>query len=890
MSVGDQQVGIELTAKDLASREIGKVGESLHEVGQATEETGGHFGVLGRLANGLFNGVMLGAGMQAFGMIQSGFGFAKSAIIDFNAQMEQNRIGFTTMLGSAQKANDFLHQLQTFANNSPFEMQGLAQSATEMMAMGFNAKDVIPTLTAVGDAVSAMGGGAEQVNRVTLALGQMKAHGTVDAGDMLQLTEAGINGWKYIADAMGITEEQARQMSEKGLIPAGKAIDYITSGIEKSNLGGMMKAQATTFNGAMSTIHDALQGVIATAFKPFFDTLSAGALKLATFLQTPEFNTFASNVAAGMTTAFNAIGSFIGGVASVVGRVVTLYRMVQDGTLSLGDAITSVFHTIAAGLPSIDPSKVLNVWLTLGDKVHAAINNALATLLPLLVTAINGLAAALPGILNRLVPIVLEGFRRWATGMMGFISDAVDILMKNLPAIIAAVSNLMQSVFDWLVNTGVPMAANALGPLALQFIDWVFKMLPKLLDALDMVINAIVGFVIKNGPVLAGKLLEWAVAFVGWVVTNVVPRLIENLPTILRAILTFISFAGPVLFTKMGEVGLSMVSHLISFLSRLPGEGGKVLADLLNRVVVWTLSWVYQAKDAAAGFVNGIVSFIRQLPGRVLGFLLDVLVNVGRWELQMLGRAHAAASGFIDGVSNFIRQLPGRVAGFLGDVIGQVVRWAGNMSSQASNTASRFVSNIGSWIMQLPGKIAGFLADVIGAVGRWGGQLLTGASNTARNFVTGFIDGLASLPGRLFDTIRSAFARINFSIGPFHVSGSGITVDLPHISLPGFAVGAWKLPTDMVAQVHKGEMIIPADIAARLRGEVGAPSGNSPASAIASAAMGGGGVVNVVINQHFGPSSVRSADDIAAISRDTAQRVRLLGGAPMRTPLTGSVG
>jgi hypothetical protein len=47
-----------------------------------------------------------------------------------------------------------------------------------------------------------------------------------------------------------------------------------------------------------------------------------------------------------------------------------------------------------------------------------------------------------------------------------------------------------------------------------------------------------------------------------------------------------------------------------------------------------------------------------------------------------------------------------------------------------------------------------------------------------------------------------------------------------------------------------------------------------PAFAYAGA---GGGPVNVTIQQHFGPSSVRSREDIAQIGRETATNIRLLG-------------
>jgi hypothetical protein len=44
-------------------------------------------------------------------------------------------------------------------------------------------------------------------------------------------------------------------------------------------------------------------------------------------------------------------------------------------------------------------------------------------------------------------------------------------------------------------------------------------------------------------------------------------------------------------------------------------------------------------------------------------------------------------------------------------------------------------------------------------------------------------------------------------------------------AIPSFAVGAWNLPRDMVAQVHRGEMIVPAGVAGGLRDALGGGAG-----------------------------------------------------------------
>jgi len=187
----------------------------------------------------------------------AGFG-ARGAwnwLIDTNSKMEQATIGFETMLGSAEKAQGFLSELESFAAKTPFEFTQLRTAATRMLAFGFASEQVLPTLTAVGDATSALGLGSEGINRVILALGQMRAKNKVSADEMLQLTEAGIPAWEILARAMNKSTAEVMKLSEKGLIPANKAIDALVQGMEQK-FPDMMKKQADSMGGIISNLND----------------------------------------------------------------------------------------------------------------------------------------------------------------------------------------------------------------------------------------------------------------------------------------------------------------------------------------------------------------------------------------------------------------------------------------------------------------------------------------------------------------------------------------------------------------------------------------------------------------------------------------------------------
>lgn len=85
------------------------------------------------------------------------------------------------------------------------------------------------------------------------------------------------------------------------------------------------------------------------------------------------------------------------------------------------------------------------------------------------------------------------------------------------------------------------------------------------------------------------------------------------------------------------------------------------------------------------------------------------------------------------------------------------------------------------------------------------------------------------------------------------------------LALPSFDVGAWSLPSDMVAQVHQGEMIIPADIAAGIRG------GAAPFPS------GGGGAGDVHLHVH-----ANDANSVAALFRSNGAELARIVAAQMK--------
>jgi tape measure domain-containing protein len=267
-------------------------------------------------------------GMTMFEAVKRGFQTVVGESISFNAQMEQARIGFTTMLGSAERAQVFLDDMAKFAAKTPFEFPELLDASKRMLAYGFAAEDVLPTMEAVGNASAAVGLGTEGINRIILALGQMRAKGKLSGEEMRQLTETGIPAWEILAEAMNKTTAEIMDMQQKGLIPADRAIKMLVDGMNK-RFPNMMAQMENTWEGVTSTIKDIWQMTIGAVTQNLFQGVVSWLQKVRDFavgfydtfqrygLQRAISESFGPEVAA----LVSVLGATLRGLASVVSAV-----------------------------------------------------------------------------------------------------------------------------------------------------------------------------------------------------------------------------------------------------------------------------------------------------------------------------------------------------------------------------------------------------------------------------------------------------------------------------------------------------------------------------------------------------------------------------------------
>lgn len=196
---------------------------------------------------------------------------------------EQTVVAFNTLLGSAEKASKFLAEAQEFANTTPFEFPELLDSSKLLLAFGFEADKVLGMMETIGDTSSGLGAGAEGIDRITRALGQMYAKGRVQSEELLQLQEMGVPAAEILQEELGLTAEQVANIGNES-VNAATAIQALLNGMDK-RFGGMMANQSKTAKGMISTITDTLQNnLIRNWGEGLWEGIKPGLEKVTTWL------------------------------------------------------------------------------------------------------------------------------------------------------------------------------------------------------------------------------------------------------------------------------------------------------------------------------------------------------------------------------------------------------------------------------------------------------------------------------------------------------------------------------------------------------------------------------------------------------------------------------
>lgn len=237
------KIGLQVDNSKIAQldRDIGKLKRSLQGISQNINQVGTDIINAGKMATIGLTIPILGAGLAA---------------VKVASDFEQLDVAFTTMLGSADKAKEFVDDLTGFAARTPFTIKGIFQSSKQLLAMGIESKKMLPTLKALGDISAGLG---VPLSRLALNYGQVRTQGKLTGRELRDFNMAGVPLADTLAKMLGKTVKQIDEMKTRGEISFA---DVEKAFIKMTSAGGrfedLMNRQAETIGGVFSNFLDNL--------------------------------------------------------------------------------------------------------------------------------------------------------------------------------------------------------------------------------------------------------------------------------------------------------------------------------------------------------------------------------------------------------------------------------------------------------------------------------------------------------------------------------------------------------------------------------------------------------------------------------------------------------
>lgn len=177
-----------------------------------------------------------------------------TSIVQVRGQFQQLEIAFETMLGSKSKAHELMRQMEETAAKTPFDLDGVANGAKQLLAYGESADKVNDTLVRLGNIASGL---SLPLNDIVYLYGTTMVQGRLYAADVRQFTGRGIPLVKELAKMYGVTADEINNMVSAGKIgfpDVQKVLNKLTD--EGGQFYNLMEKQSKSLTGMISNLGD----------------------------------------------------------------------------------------------------------------------------------------------------------------------------------------------------------------------------------------------------------------------------------------------------------------------------------------------------------------------------------------------------------------------------------------------------------------------------------------------------------------------------------------------------------------------------------------------------------------------------------------------------------
>lgn len=776
----------------------------------------------------------IGAGISSAGTaltlgftapLSAAAGVAAKFAFDAVSTAEQADIAFATMLGP-ERAKGMLEELADFAASTPFELQGLEQSTQKLIAMGFEAEDVIPLLTSIGDAASGLGAGQEGIDSITRALGQMNAKGKTQAEEMMQLTEIGIPAWQYLADVVsGGDIPEAMEMVTDGAVDAKTAIGALQDGMD-ADFGGMMAQQSATLAGILSNLSDSVYAAVSS----IRNTEEYDALTQAMARLSDAVGPVAERLMPLLSGAVGALSGVVGGAAGAMEGFASLSDEGVEGAVLLVGALASLGPALVVVGKAVQVGSAVGSALSAAGSAAASFGGKLAGV----VSEAAGLASQLGAAgreagsvfaksiagavsqtnLGKAASSLLDDVTLGLMSAKMDVAECFDGVSEAVAAKFSGVGRAISSKFSGITSKLAPVVRvlgksgkNAFDAFASKFdfgsiadkgkavLSKLGGVAGRLAGGLGAATAAVGGAAVGLAGMglaavasgadledLSAKMtgavsgLTSGISTIAAQAPEMLPRMVSQLtsamPQLLDAFVQLFAALGSVLPSVMPQI-LEAVGSLMATLSSMLVAYGPQLLAFGVQLFAQLAGAVAQAAPQIAAALPGLISSI----GSFITSNLPTILSAGLQLFTALATAVVQAAPDI--ISALLDMLPGlasTVANFAPQLLTAAGELLGAIAEAVPEAASAVLSALDGMLQQLPGAVSGFA-----------GQMASAGMDLIQGIVNGIGDAAGWVASKIQEVCGNALGALKSFFGI--ASPSKLMAEMGRYIVQGLAGG-----------------------------------------------------------------------------------------------------
>ncbi|MDX1536400.1 tape measure protein [Arsukibacterium sp.] len=177
-----------------------------------------------------------------------------TSLFSTGSNIEKLGVQFTALMGSiagGEKATEWVRQ---FTKNTPLQLEEVSRLFVRLKAFGLDPMN--GTLQAITDQAFKLGGGFQEAEGISLALGQAWAKQKLQGEEILQLIERGVPVWDLLAQVTGKNTQQLQKLSEQGKLGRDVIRDLMEEIGRQAK--GSAAANMTLLSGLISNAKDNL--------------------------------------------------------------------------------------------------------------------------------------------------------------------------------------------------------------------------------------------------------------------------------------------------------------------------------------------------------------------------------------------------------------------------------------------------------------------------------------------------------------------------------------------------------------------------------------------------------------------------------------------------------